>query len=226
MKPATALACLTAIVSCQVLAAFVIQHDRLPVTSKSAGRRTRSALGFWNTNKDTSDEDASSRDVSAEEGELDMSAFQKRKAEQLQSSSLGSSQRASEAEVATATASASANDDGDFDGYGLRDAILGKWGKCYDVDFNRVDSFGFRKMYLNVMPYHLEGRRFRHETELDYLCHLQAVVEILQKYDQLDYVLAQIQETDKTPRAGSIPVVAVPLRLDLTADQVTQIIGY
>lgn len=33
-----------------------------------------------------------------------------------------------------------------FDGYDLRDAIVSKWGKCYDLDFNRVQSFGFKKV--------------------------------------------------------------------------------
>ena len=28
----------------------------------------------------------------------------------------------------------------------------------------------------NIMPFRLGGKRFRHETEYDYLCHLQAVV--------------------------------------------------
>lgn len=73
----------------------------------------------------------------------------------------------------------------DFDGYAMRDVILEKWGRCYDVDFNRVDSFGFKSLYLNILPFHLGGRRFRHATELDYLCHLQAVVEILVKYKQV-----------------------------------------
>mmetsp|Transcript_12586 Transcript_12586/g.35709 ORF Transcript_12586/g.35709 Transcript_12586/m.35709 type:complete len:213 (-) Transcript_12586:99-737(-) len=114
----------------------------------------------------------------------------------------------------------------EVDGYFLRDVIYEKWGYCYDVDFNRVDSFGFRELYLNVLPFHLGGRRFRHETELDYLCHLQAVVEILQKYDQLDHILAQIEETKKKPRQGTVPIVAVPLRLDLTRKQVQEIIGY
>lgn len=114
----------------------------------------------------------------------------------------------------------------EIDGYFLRDVILAKWGYCFDVDFNRVDTLGFRELYLNVLPFHLGGRRFRHETELDYLCHLQAVVEILQKYDQLDYILTQIEETKKKPRAGTIPIVAVPLRLDLTRKQVQEILGY
>lgn len=115
----------------------------------------------------------------------------------------------------------------EFDGYAMRDAILNKWGACYDVDFQRVESFGFRKVNLNVLPFRLGGRGpFRHETELDYLCHLQAVVEILQQYNQLDYVLAQIVETNKKPRAGTSPLVAVPLRLDLTPEQVDKILGY
>lgn len=138
--------------------------------------------------------------------------------------------------------------DEEFDGYALRDVIYEKWQLCYDVDFNRVDSFGFRCLYLNILPFHLGGRRFRHESEMDYLCHLQAVVEILQKYDQvcqfttsllvrltksnqclphqLDSVLVQIDQTKKKPRAGTSPLVAVPIRLELTPEQIKQILGY
>lgn len=112
-----------------------------------------------------------------------------------------------------------------FDGYQLRDIILKKWGQCYDMDFNRVDTLGFKSVYLNVMPFCLGRRPFRHDTELDYLCHLQAVVEILQKYEQLEYVLYQIQDTKKKPRPGTVPLVAVPLRLDLTPDEVKLILS-
>jgi hypothetical protein len=38
----------------------------------------------------------------------------------------------------------------EFDGYALRDVIVAKWGKCYDVDFNRVQSFGFKKVGCSV----------------------------------------------------------------------------
>ncbi|KAL9187583.1 hypothetical protein ACHAXT_001686 [Thalassiosira profunda] len=128
----------------------------------------------------------------------------------------------------------------EFDGYALRDAIYEKWGECFDVDFQRVDSYalisrlarffwrrayGFRNVYLNILPFRLGGRRFRHQTEMDYLCHLQAVVEILVKYNQLDYVLVQLEETTKKPRAGTSPLIAVPLRLDLTPEQVDKILG-
>lgn len=117
------------------------------------------------------------------------------------------------------------NLENEFDGYALRDVILQKWGACYDVDFNRVDSFGFRSLYLNVLPFRLGKRPFRHVSEYDYLCHLQAVVEILQEYKQLDYVLYQIAETKKKPRPGTSPLVAVPLRLDLSPEQVEAILG-
>lgn len=113
----------------------------------------------------------------------------------------------------------------DFDGYALRDIIYQKWGACFDVDFNRVDAMGFKNVYLNIMPFRLGKRPFRHASEYDYLCHLQAVVEILQDYEQLDYVLYQISETKKKPRPGTSPLVAVPIRLDLSPQQVKSILG-
>lgn len=36
----------------------------------------------------------------------------------------------------------------EFDGYDLRDAIFEKYSECYDVEFQRVDSYGFRTVYL------------------------------------------------------------------------------
>ena len=115
--------------------------------------------------------------------------------------------------------------DDEFDGYALRDAILSKWGHCFDVEFQPVRTLGFRELYLNVMPFRLGSRRFRHDTELDYLCHLQAVVEILVRYGQLDYVLSQMAETTKKPRAGTSPLVAVPLRLDIKTEDLDDIMG-
>jgi len=78
---------------------------------------------------------------------------------------------------------------------------------------------------LNILPFHLGRRPFRHASEYDYLCHLQAVVEILREYNQLDYVLYQIGETNKRPLPGRSPLVAVPCRLDLTKEQVDAILG-
>jgi Domain of unknown function (DUF3067) len=114
----------------------------------------------------------------------------------------------------------------EFDGYALRDLILKKWGECYDLDFNRVDAFGFREIYLNIYPFKMGGRtKWRHETELDYLMHLQAIVEILESYGQLDNVIYQIQETDKKPKMGA-PIKAVPIRLELSKEAINKIMGY
>ena len=38
--------------------------------------------------------------------------------------------------------------DNEFDGYDLRDVICEKWGECFDVEFQKVDSYGFRSVYL------------------------------------------------------------------------------
>lgn len=57
------------------------------------------------------------------------------------------------------------NGNGDeFDGYQMRDAIYNKYGECFDLEFQRVDSYGFRQVYLNVLPFRLGGRRFRRKS--------------------------------------------------------------
>ena len=53
----------------------------------------------------------------------------------------------------------------EFDGYALRDVIVAKWGKCYDVDFNRVQSFGFKKVGCPERVYRRVG--FRPEIDLN-----------------------------------------------------------
>ena len=47
----------------------------------------------------------------------------------------------------------------------------------------------------------------------------------MDKYDQLDYVLLQLEETKKKPRANTSPLVAVPFRLDLTEDELNKIMS-
>jgi hypothetical protein len=202
------------------LAVFHAAVAGFSLVSPYSSSRTRTTNIFASVDDDDDDDD----DVSLE-------GFQARKNQQQQAPQEG---------------------DEEFDGYVLRDILLEKWGKAYDVDFNKVEHLGTRNLYLNVMPFHLGSRTFRHESELDYLCHLQAVVEILLKYNQVSVpyvfkhavpqlflserltsnkplqignVLIQIDETKKKPRAGTSPLIAVPLRLDLTPDQVTEIIG-
>eukprot|EP00587_Corethron_hystrix_P009868 CAMPEP_0113316432 /NCGR_PEP_ID=MMETSP0010_2-20120614/11710_1 /TAXON_ID=216773 ORGANISM="Corethron hystrix, Strain 308" /NCGR_SAMPLE_ID=MMETSP0010_2 /ASSEMBLY_ACC=CAM_ASM_000155 /LENGTH=226 /DNA_ID=CAMNT_0000173147 /DNA_START=91 /DNA_END=771 /DNA_ORIENTATION=- /assembly_acc=CAM_ASM_000155 len=116
------------------------------------------------------------------------------------------------------------NNEEDFSGYDLRDVIKAKWGVCFDVDFRAVQTMGTRSVYLNVLPFTPKSRKFRHKSEMDYLCHLQAVVEILIKYDRLDFVLAQLYETKKVPRANTSPLKAVPFRLDLPPEALDRVL--
>jgi hypothetical protein len=44
-------------------------------------------------------------------------------------------------------------DEEEFSGYDLRDIIYTKYGECFDVEFQRVDSYGFRSVYL-VSEFH------------------------------------------------------------------------
>jgi Domain of unknown function (DUF3067) len=159
--------------------------------------------------------------------DLSLEAFQRARAAAAEEKTAPETANDDDGDVATVpTASTDdAETEGAFDGYDLRDIIYAKWGQCYDVEFQKVDTMGFRKVYLNIMPFHLGRRPFRHSTEYDYLCHLQAVVEILQDYGQLNYVLYQIGETKKRPLPGRSPIVAVPCRLDLTDEQVNSIFG-
>lgn len=128
-----------------------------------------------------------------------------------------------------AAAAALANDGGDaeqssplddFDGYALRDLLMAKWGAPLDVDFQRDASLN--QVYCTVLPIAFGQKlKCRHETELDYLMHLQGVVEVLRKYDQLQDFVAFVDETNKAPKAGTD---SVPFRLNLDEEQTRQIL--
>ena len=53
-----------------------------------------------------------------------------------------------EADDEMETATNTDDDEEEFDGYALRDMIYYKYGECFDVEFQRVDSYGFRTVYL------------------------------------------------------------------------------
>ena len=108
----------------------------------------------------------------------------------------------------------------DFDGYALRDLLMAKWGAPLDVDFQRDASLN--QVYCTVLPIAFGQKlKCRHETELDYLMHLQGVVEVLRKYDQLQDFVAFVDETNKAPKAGTD---SVPFRLNLDEQQTRQIL--
>lgn len=108
----------------------------------------------------------------------------------------------------------------DFDGYALRDLLVSKWGAPLDVDFQRDVSLN--QVYCTVLPIAFGQRlKCRHETELDYLMHLQGIVEVLRKYNQLEDWVAFVEGTNRSPKAGTD---SVPYRLNLNEEQKKRIL--
>mmetsp|Transcript_32756 Transcript_32756/g.48512 ORF Transcript_32756/g.48512 Transcript_32756/m.48512 type:complete len:223 (+) Transcript_32756:3-671(+) len=122
-------------------------------------------------------------------------------------------QRASKQQVSQQDGSAAT-----FDGYNLRDLLIQKWGVPLDIDFQRQPG---PTIYCTVMPVAFGSRKCRHSNELEYLMHLQAVVEVLQKYDQLDLFISFIENTNKKPKVGTD---SVPIRLNLSKQDMKTIL--
>jgi len=55
----------------------------------------------------------------------------------------------------------------------------------------------------------------RHTDHQAYLEHCQAVAELLLRWGRVASVTRQIDESDKQPRRGTVPLLTVPIRLDL-----------
>eukprot|EP00551_Chaetoceros_affinis_P007912 CAMPEP_0203675638 /NCGR_PEP_ID=MMETSP0090-20130426/21557_1 /ASSEMBLY_ACC=CAM_ASM_001088 /TAXON_ID=426623 /ORGANISM="Chaetoceros affinis, Strain CCMP159" /LENGTH=249 /DNA_ID=CAMNT_0050541915 /DNA_START=1 /DNA_END=750 /DNA_ORIENTATION=- len=107
----------------------------------------------------------------------------------------------------------------DYDGYALRDLLVSKWGVPLDVDFQRIGQM----IYCTILPLVGYGSplRSRHDTELDYLMHLQGIVEILHKYDNLDAFVIFIETTNNTPKRG---IDSVPFRMNLNQEDIDKIL--
>jgi len=107
----------------------------------------------------------------------------------------------------------------DYDGYQLRDLLVSKWGVPNDIDFQQINT---GCLYCTILPVLGYGNALqsRHENELQYLMHLQGIVEILNKYDVLEDFVNFVIETDKRPKRGTD---SVPYRLDLSRDDIDKI---
>lgn len=144
--------------------------------------------------------------------------------EDIDTSSL--SLQAFQSVVAAAGASAAAASDDnnglEFDGYALRDLLVSKWGVPLDVDFQRGNSSQQQTVYCTVLPVAYGSSKSRHANELEYLMHLQAVVEILQEYNNLEEFLDFVRTTQRKPKPG---VESVPFRLELSPRQLQKVLG-
>lgn len=107
----------------------------------------------------------------------------------------------------------------DYDGYAMQDLLLSKWGISLDLDFQRIG----KQIYCTILPqvgYGSGPLKSRHESELNYLMHLQGVVEILHKYDKLEDFISFVETTKKVPKRGTD---SVPYRLNLSDEDIERI---
>ena len=108
----------------------------------------------------------------------------------------------------------------EYDGYALQELLVSKYGVSLDIDFQRIGDC----IYCTILPMIGYGGssslRSRHMTELDYLMHLQGVVEILHKYENLNDFIAFVETTNKVPKRGTD---SVPFRLTLSQNDLDKI---
>jgi hypothetical protein len=91
-------------------------------------------------------------------------------------------------------------------GHDLRQLLLRKWGRSYDIQFRRIRN----KIFVLVMWKYLEQASFP-LSEADYMEHLNAVVGYLHAWGGVDQVRAFIEQTKERPRVGN--AVSIPLDL-------------
>jgi len=106
------------------------------------------------------------------------------------------------------------SDDRDFDGYALRDVLMEKWGRSYDIQIKVMDWIdGRRILTVNIMWRYLEQQSF-YADEATYLSHMQAVAEYLVRWNAVATFKQYVREYRRRPRVGM--AVGVPIDLDDT----------
>lgn len=91
-------------------------------------------------------------------------------------------------------------------GQDLRQLLLNKWGRSYDIQIRRTQG----KIFVLVMWKYLEQASFP-LSEAEYLDHLNTVAHYLHAWGGTTQVQAYIQTTRDRPRLGK--AVSIPLEL-------------
>lgn len=91
-------------------------------------------------------------------------------------------------------------------GSDLRQILLDKWGRSYDIQLRRTQG----KIFFLIMWKYLEQVSFP-LTEAEYMEHLNEVANHLQAWGSVEQVHASIQQTRDRPRLGK--AVSIPLEL-------------
>jgi hypothetical protein len=97
-------------------------------------------------------------------------------------------------------------------GEDLRQLLLNKWGRSYDVQLRRTQG----KVFLQVMWKYLEQASFP-LSEAEYLAHLHTVASYLHELGVVAKVQEFITQTRERPRLGK--AVSIPLDLGERASE-------
>jgi hypothetical protein len=91
-------------------------------------------------------------------------------------------------------------------GFQLREAIVGKWGKPYDVQLRRM-----RERVVLLVMWKFVGQASFPMTEAEYLGHLDVVAAHLREWGVWETVMQGIAETRQRPRQGKAVTIPLPL---------------
>lgn len=97
-------------------------------------------------------------------------------------------------------------------GQELRQLLLDKWGRSYDIQLRRTQG----KIFVQVMWKYLEQISFP-LTEAEYLAHLDRVAAYLHAWGAVTQVENYVDQTRDRPRLGR--AVSVPLELGERASE-------
>ncbi len=94
----------------------------------------------------------------------------------------------------------------------LRQLLLQKWGRSYDIQLRRTQD----KIFVLIMWKYLEQASFP-LSEAEYLAHLDAVAAYLQEWGAVQTIEDWIQQTKHHPRLGK--AISLPLQLGERASE-------
>jgi hypothetical protein len=97
-------------------------------------------------------------------------------------------------------------------GEDLRQLLLNKWGRSYDVQLRRTQG----KIFLQVMWKYLEQASFP-LSEAEYKAHLDSIASYLNEFGGVMQVQTYISQTRDRPRLGK--AVSIPLDLGARASE-------
>ena len=97
-------------------------------------------------------------------------------------------------------------------GQGLRQLLLNKWGRSYDLQLRRIQG----QISVLVMWRFLEQASFPMD-EAEYLAHLDAIAAYLREWGGVEQVETFVAETRERPRLGK--AVRIPVELGERASE-------